>query len=114
MVADILRDADLVLGMARQHVREAVVLAPDAWPRTFTLKELVRRGTTIGPRKDGEPLEAWLGRAHIGRTTSSLMGASPDDDIDDPIGKPKAAYQRMVDELDDLVDRLVTLVWAER
>ncbi len=110
--ADILGGADLVLAMARQHLREAVVLAPDIWPRTFTLKELVRRGSAIGPRKDGESLEAWLGRAHMGRTPSSLTGASSDDDIDDPIGGPRGAYQRMVDEIDELVDRLVALVWA--
>jgi len=109
--AAILREADLVLGMAREHVREAVVVAPELWPRTFTLKELVRRGAAIGPRKEGESLEAWLSRAHMGRTTASLMGVAPDDDVADPIGQPRAAYERMVDELDGLVDRLVTLAW---
>ena len=41
--------ADLVLGMSREHVRHAVVTVPDSWPRTFTLKELVRRGEETGP-----------------------------------------------------------------
>ena len=109
--AAILRDADLVLGMARHHVREAVVLDRAVWPRTFTLKELVRRGTAIGPRKEGETLEEWLHRAHMGRTTASLMGASPEDDVADPIGQPRPVYQRMVDELDSLVDQLVALAW---
>ena len=109
--AAILQEADLVLGMARQHVREAVVLAPQVWPRTFTLKELVRRGAAIGPRKDGEPLEAWLARAHMGRSTSLLMGVAPEDDVDDPIGQPRSAYERMVEELDDLIERLVALAW---
>lgn len=109
--AEILRGADLVIGMARQHVREAVVLDRRVWPRTFTLKELVRRGSTIGPRKEGESLEAWLTRAHMGRTTASLMGASPDDDIADPIGRPRAAYEHMVEEIGGLVDRLVGLAW---
>ncbi|MDQ2825788.1 MAG: hypothetical protein M3Y04_02285, partial [Actinomycetota bacterium] len=44
MTRDVLAAADLVVGMAREHVREAVVLDPGLWPRTFTLKELVRRG----------------------------------------------------------------------
>lgn len=109
--ADILRDADLIIGMARQHVREAVVLDRSLWPRTFTLKELVRRGSAVGPRKEGETLGAWLARAHMGRTPSSLMGSSPDDDVADPIGQPRAAYERMVQELDGLVDRLVALAW---
>lgn len=111
MSADILRQADLAIGMARQHVREAVVIAREVWPRTFTLKELVRRGAAIGPRKEGEGLEAWLARAHMGRTPSSLMGASPDDDIDDPIGRPRAAYEHMVADIDELIDRLVALAW---
>ena len=42
--------ADLVVGMARSHVRDAVVLVPGAWPRIFTLKELARRGSDAGPR----------------------------------------------------------------
>ena len=41
----------LVLAMAREHLRYAVVTEPGAWPRTFTLRELVRRGTQIGPRQ---------------------------------------------------------------
>ena len=111
MTPAILGEADLLLGLARQHVIEAVVMVPEVWPRTFTLKELVRRGAAIGPRKEGEPLDAWLARAHMGRTKASLMGVSADDDVADPIGQPRPAYQRMVDELDDLVGRLVGLAW---
>ena len=39
-----LAGADVVLAMAREHLRYAVVALPGAWPRAFTLKELVRRG----------------------------------------------------------------------
>ena len=113
VTAAILGEADLVLGLARQHVREAALLSHDVWPRTFTLKELVRRGTAIGPRGADETLADWLARAHAGRTPSALLGVSPDDDVADPIGQPRPAYQRMVDELDDLVDRLAALAWPE-
>jgi protein-tyrosine phosphatase len=113
MTAQLVREADLVLAMAREHLREAVVLAPDAWPRTFTLRELVRRGEEIGPRAPDESVEAWLARAHAGRSTSALMGSSREDDIADPIGQPRAAYERMVTQLDDLLERLVRLVWGE-
>src|SRR5688500_4239423 len=51
-----LATADLLLGMARMHVREAVVMLPSIWPRAFTLKELVRRGADVGPRAPGQPL----------------------------------------------------------
>ncbi len=113
MTAELLRGADLVIAMAREHLREAVVLVPQAWPRTFTLKELVRRGEQVGPRQPGESLEDWLGKVHAGRSTADLMGSSRDDDIADPIGQPRAAYERMVAELDDLLERLVRLLWRE-
>src|ERR1039457_7113590 len=54
-VADLVR-ANLVIGMARAHVRQAVVTLPEVWPRAFTLKEIVRRGEAIGARQAGGPL----------------------------------------------------------
>ena len=54
------RRADLVLGMERRHVREAVVLLPEIMPKAFTLKELVRRGEEFGARTRGRSLEDWL------------------------------------------------------
>ena len=46
--AERVRSATLLVGMERRHVQEAVVLVPEAWPRAFTLKELVRRGQRLG------------------------------------------------------------------
>ncbi|MGI8984669.1 MAG: hypothetical protein ACR2HM_09090, partial [Acidimicrobiales bacterium] len=112
MTRQLLAAHDLVLAMAREHVREAVVLDPSSWPRTFTLKELVRRGEAIGPRRTGEPVADWLARAGQGRRVAELNGASPSDDVADPYGGPRSAYERMATELDDLVDRLVALVFA--
>ena len=63
MTKAMVEEADLVLGMARSHVREAVLATPGAWPKTFTLKELVRLGDKAGPRPPREPLEEWLARA---------------------------------------------------
>ena len=113
MSAELLGRADLILAMAREHVREAVVAVPAIFPRTFTLKELVRRGRETGPRQPGEPLERWLARAHAGRSPRDLMGGSREDDVEDPIGRPRAAYESMVEELSGLLDELVWLVWGE-
>ena len=55
-----IRDSDLVVGMAREHVLYAVGLAPEALPRSFTLKDLVRRAEAVGPRKPDEMLGDWL------------------------------------------------------
>src|SRR5688500_7832403 len=59
---ELVAGADIVIGMAREHVREAVVLSPAIWGRAFTLKEIVRRGEERGGRAAGEPLEQWLAR----------------------------------------------------
>lgn len=109
---DILSSADLVLGMAREHVREAVVMDMSLWPRTFTLKEVVRRGEAAGPRGDGEPLDDWLARVGQGRRVADLAGSSNVDDVADPIGGPRSAYDRTALELDGLLDRLVAVAFA--
>jgi protein-tyrosine phosphatase len=113
MTRETLGSADLILAMAREHVREAVVLDPALWPRTFTLKELVRRGELAGPRQAGESLRDWLARVGQGRKVADLTGSSPADDVADPIGGPRSAYERMATELDDLLDRFVALTFAE-
>ena len=108
--ADLAR-ADLVLGMSREHVRHAVVTVPGAWPRAFTLKELVRRGEEAGPAKPGELLAGWLARVHEGRDHAALLGASPVDDVADPIGGPLRAYADTASQLDELISRLARLCW---
>ncbi|MGH3851753.1 MAG: hypothetical protein ACRDRT_19040, partial [Pseudonocardiaceae bacterium] len=112
MTRDLLLGADLVVCMAREHVREAVVVAREAWPRIFTLKELVRRGSAVGPRQPGQKVADWLLAAHDGRTTADLMGASAVDDVADPIGQHLSVYERMVAEVEDQVGKLVTLLWG--
>jgi len=107
----LLEGSDLALAMSREHLREAVLAQPDIWPRAFTLKELVRRGEMIGPRAPGESIDAWLARAHAGRNRADLLGSSSADDVEDPIGLSRSAYEKTANELSDLVDRLVDLLW---
>ncbi|PLS76817.1 MAG: hypothetical protein CYG61_00170 [Actinobacteria bacterium] len=109
--AALLAPADLVLAMAREHAREAVRLDPRSWPRTFTLKELVRRGEERGARAPGQGFEEWLAKLHAGRSRSDLIGDSPDDDVADPIGRGADFYRGTAADLDDLVRRLVELAW---
>lgn len=107
-------EADLVIGMAREHVREALLLHPAAWPRTFTMKELVRRAEQVGPRTPGQPFDEWIEKLHAGRNRADLLGSSPTDDVADPIGLSDAVYAATATELAALVDRLVELGWRER
>ena len=104
-----LADVGLVLGMAREHVRHVVVADPAAWPRAFTLKELVRRGQQIGPGRPGESLACWLARVHADRNRRALLGDSSNDDVADPIGGPQEAYADTAFRLDHLIARLVVL-----
>ena len=107
--AGALEGAGLVLGMAREHVRHAVVADPAIWPRAFTLKELVRRGEATGPGRAGESLACWLARIHTGRDRWALLGEAPADDVADPFGGPTDAYAASAVQIEDLVGRLVVL-----
>lgn len=109
--SDIVSRADLVIGMARSHVREAVALAgPAVMGRAFTLKEIVRRGEERGGRAPGEPLEDWLARLAAGRRPVDLLAEADADDVADPIGGPRRSYERTATELDDLTARLARLL----
>ena len=105
--------ADLVVGMERQHVREAVVLDPDAFIKSFTLPELVRRGRAIGERKPAEPVGDWLARAAAGRLPTDLLGHDPADEIADPIGRSAKRYEQTATELESLVHAAVDLLFPD-
>jgi protein-tyrosine phosphatase len=108
---DLVGGVDLVIGMARRHVREVVALAgADVMGRAYTLKEIVRRGEERGGRAPDEPLEAWLARLAAGRRTADLLGEADADDVADPIGGSRRRYERTADELDDLTARLARLL----
>lgn len=109
----LVRQADLVIGAARAHVREAVVLDPSARSRAFTLRELARRAGNAGPRPLTAPLDEWLDRLAADRVSSQLLGDSPEDDLPDPTGRGAAAHRALVAEVVALVDRLAPLVWPE-
>jgi protein-tyrosine phosphatase len=110
--AELVAGADLVLAMAREHLREVVVLSPDALGRTFTLKELVRRASVVGPRRGDTSLARWLAEVGEGRRPQDLLGSSPEDDVADPIGGPYREFLATADELEALTARLVDLLRA--
>lgn len=124
MTEEMVRAADLIIGMAREHVREAVVLVPDQLPRAFTLRELVRRGEEVGPRRlrsgaagGGSPglrlesFDGWLARVGEGRRAAHLLGSNPADDVEDPMGRSRRHYERTAVQIEDLVDRFMALAF---
>jgi protein-tyrosine-phosphatase len=103
--------ADLAVGLAREHVRQMVLLVPTAFPRTYTLREIVRRGLRTRPRSDAEDLETWLARLHDGRRHADLLGDAPEDDVMDPLGGSRDDYRRMLTEVSALTKALRDLAW---
>jgi protein-tyrosine phosphatase len=115
--ADLVDGAALVIAMERRHVREVVVSSsPSVFGRSFTLRELVRRASSVGPRRvgdgdEGESFDEWLGRVGAGRRIADLVGDDSVDDVADPIGQSLEVYRSTAAELSDLLDRFVALAW---
>lgn len=110
LAPELVEEADLVLALTREHLREVVVLRPAAFARTFTLRELVRRGERVGPRRAGQDLVDWLAEVGAGRRPQDLLGSSEEDDVADPVGGPLSGFVRTAEELDGLAARLVALL----
>jgi len=108
MTPEIIASADLVLGMTREHAREAVASVPDCWPRTFTLQQFVRwLESTDLPRRAS--LGDWLDGVAGDRPRASLIGSSPRDDIADPMRRPLPVWRETARVL-----RTATSTVAER
>ena len=110
LTADLIRTdgADLIITMTREHLRSVVGIDPGAWPRSFTLKELARRGLNVPVSVDD--LGEWVRLAGDGRRAADMMNPSSDDDLDDPYGGPYQGHVQMVHEVDALVGRIAQLL----
>jgi len=108
--ADTVCNTPLIIAMAREHVREVCANYGAPIERTFTLKEIVRRGEQVGGRLQGEPVHRWLARLNAQRRPADLMGDDTIDDIADPVGRPRAVYEATADQLADQLQRFVELL----
>ncbi len=106
VTVEMARDADLVVGLARQHVLEVVALHEGLAPRTFTLKGLARRVDGLPPRPPGQAMAEYL-------AGNGADDAGPDDDVEDPYGQPPSAIAETADEIAALLDRVVPRLWSE-
>ena len=102
---EMVASADLVLCLARRHLREVVATDPSAFPRTFTLREIVRRAAAVEPPPT---FDAWLDALNDGRRAASLLGDHPSDDVADPMGQPDAEYEATAVVLEELVGQLAS------
>jgi protein-tyrosine phosphatase len=109
----IVREADLVLALTRQHRSTVVDLHPAAVRRTFTLRELARLAATVDPDDlpPGSPAERLaalvpLAAAERGRNHHARAG---DDDVIDPYRRGDAVYADVFRTIQPAVELLARL-----
>ncbi len=107
--AEIVDGADLIVAMTRQH--EAVVgrLDPMARGRTFLAGEVARLGGQVGPPVDDEGLRDWAARLDGARGGHMTTGRVADE-VADPYGENRDAYQQTANRLDGLCSALTRLL----
>jgi protein-tyrosine phosphatase len=103
-------DSDLVVGMARQHLMELAVTAPDSWHRCFGFRDLLRRAAPAGPRNRGEDVGSWALRLDAGRSRAELVDLPLSDDVPDPMGGPRWEFDRTRELLDGMTAQLAALL----
>ncbi|MGW9024077.1 arsenate reductase/protein-tyrosine-phosphatase family protein [Streptomyces sp. NPDC055722] len=112
LTEQLVAEAALVLGLAREHREAAVRLAPSALRRCFTLKEFVRLATGVEggerPRADGG-FDAVVAGAAARRGIATPVPAT-EDDIADPWDRPRDVLHGCAREIDGAVSRLALLL----
>jgi protein-tyrosine phosphatase len=103
-------NAEIILGMTREHVREVVAMSPEAWLKTFTLKDFVRRAERAAPRRKHQRVTDWLVSVGADREPYQVLGADPEDDVTDPYGQRERVWKQVVGEIDDQVSRIVRIL----
>ncbi len=107
---DVAERTGLVLAMTRGLLRTMVLSAPSIWPRSFTLLEVVRRGTSTTPPVEGESMAGWLNRVHASRDRAELTSLDPIDDLRDPMVDATESNEEMFGELERATRRLARLL----
>lgn len=129
LTTSMVQDADLVLGLAREHRADALDLVPGALRRTFTLREFARLLETCGTPAAEDLNDAlaapdiparWraLTPLALRHRTDSKAAHPADDDVLDPFGLDDTAFRTMATQIDaaliPLIDTLTKLAAADR
>ena len=97
-----LTDYELILTMTREHLREVVVDAPTVFPITFTAKAFARAVGAPSDEVRAGGLADQIRAISAERTTASMMGQSPDDDVADPYRLGQQEFDATAVELAEL------------
>lgn len=114
LTTQLVRDADLVLTATRQERAEVVRQVPAALRRTFTLHELARVARAIDPAELPDAATPERLRALV-RTAAPQRGRTApldpaEDDVLDPYGRDRRAYEQAFEEVASAVDAVVATV----
>ncbi len=115
LTGDLLEQADLVLTGTRDHRLRIGRLWPEAYPKTFTLRESASLLAGM-PAAVADSLPDRLPkRAHaVVRWLQDERGlvATPESELDiaDPIGRRTSVYRRMVDDVSAAIDVLANVL----
>jgi len=101
--------SDLILCMARAHVRFIVAQDVYLFARTFTLAEFVRRSPMPEESVDVD-FSSWVRAAHGPRVPQELRGSFAAEDIDDPFGRSAKYYRRAADKIAGLSAEIARIV----
>ncbi|MFV9424432.1 low molecular weight phosphatase family protein [Microbacterium sp. S1037] len=119
----LIRGADLIVAMAREHRRLIVESLPAAMRRTFTLRELARIAEAVEPRLPQAVAESGATSAEDGMRAGVALAAalrgtveppsSPEDfDVVDPYRRSDETYERSFLELAPAADRVASYLEA--
>jgi protein-tyrosine-phosphatase len=106
---ELVEQANLVLGMTRQHVNYVTARWPDVAERTFLVGELARLGGQTGPRATSESVSQWAERVSAARPPLRPLGRAVDE-IDDPVGLPISVYRQTAAVLDKWLTEIAALL----
>ena len=113
LVAHLLRSADLVLGMTREHRALAVETWPGAVRRAFTLREFARLTAEVDEAElpFGTPAQRLRALVPLGAARRRMISESENvDDVLDPYLRDDSVYAESFRAIEQAVDQISTRV----
>jgi protein-tyrosine phosphatase len=106
--SETLGDFDLILAMERRHARELVVMAGPGAP-IHTMRGFASTARGVPPSGN---VSAWIGEVTEARKDGAFNGDGCDDEIPDPVGRPRAVHLRSIEQIEQVCEEIAALIAA--